>query len=172
MNSIPITELTSFIGPINIDTSSRGVIEDLQEYCVQVEADALEKLLGESLYTEYLNDDTEARFTELINGKADIFTYNDKKMKYTGLKDKFCYLIYNKYLQDQFASNTPFGDVAPTPSNGTYQVNEPRIVNAYNKWVDAFNKAVDYIRYRNSIDPTTFEGFTTSKLQYFNTFGI
>ena len=167
-----LTNISLFIGPINIDISSKGVEFEIQEYCERLEAELLEKLLGRTLYTEYLDDSTDIKFTELLDGVTDSFEYGGITRKYTGLANKFCYYIYYLYSKDQYATNTAHGDVAPESIGGSYQYNEGRVIRAYNKWIDAFNDAVDFIRYKNELTPDTYVGFTTSKMIYANTFGI
>lgn len=167
-----LTDISSFIGPINIDISSKGVEFEIQEYCERLEAELLEKLLGRTLYTEYLDNTTDQKFVDLINGVTASFEWGGITRKYTGLKTKFCYYIYYLYSKDQYATNTAHGDVAPEHVGGTYQYNEGRAIRAYNKWIDAFNDAVDFIRYKNDLIPDTYEGFTTSKMIYANSFGI
>jgi len=172
-----LTVLTLFTGPIFIDTTNGGTIAELNSYCVTEEANALLKLLGRTLYTELIDATvdgavTGTKWTNLINGVAASFEYGGKTMKYNGLKNYFCYLIYTIYTRDQVTSNTPFGDVAPKPSNGEQTFNIPRAVKAYNLWVDAFNDAVDYINHINSETADTYEGFNTSKLEYVNSWGI
>jgi hypothetical protein len=165
-----ITDINLFRGIINIDTSRQEIEEELIDYCLTIEADALRKILGDTLYTEYLQDEGEGdKWDELINGIDGTFEYNNKTVTYTGLVDKICYLIYLKYVQDQVSSNTTFGEVVPDPSNGTQQYNTPKMVRAYNKWVDAFNSAVDFINYKNTETPDTYYGFNTSYLDYANT---
>jgi hypothetical protein len=167
-----ITNLDYFTGLINIDTTAQGTIAELNSYCETYEAEALLSLLGRTLYTEYLGDLNATKWTYLLNGVAAAFEYDDKTMIYAGLKTKFCYLIYGPYTRDQVAANTSFGDVAPKPSNGEQTYNISRAVKAYNIWVDAFNDAVDYINYINSVTPGTYDGFDTDKLEYANSWNI
>jgi hypothetical protein len=167
-----LTDLDLFTGVINIDTSNQGTIAELNSYCETEEANALLKLLGRTLYTEYIGATSATKWTNLINGVAAAFEYDGKTMKYMGLKNYFCYLIYTIYTRDQITGNTPMGDVAPKPSNGEQMYNIPRAVKAYNLWVDYFNDAVDYINYINSQVANTYEGFDTAKLEYVNTWGI
>jgi hypothetical protein len=171
-----ITDLDYFTGLIFLSKSTQGTIAELNSYCLTYEEEGLLALLGRTLYTEYYEDSLlathDAKWTNLIDGVATSFEYDGKTMIYGGLKTKFCYLIYSIYTRDQITSNTSFGDVSPKPSNGEQTYNTPRAVNAYNKWVDAFNDAVDYISYVNSITPDTYEGFDTIKLDYANSWGI
>lgn len=167
-----LTNLELFTGTINIDWSTRGVEAELQEYCELIEGEAIKALLGRSLYTEYEEDSTVTKFDELINGIDGTFTYGSETRNFKGLKNKFCYLIYYRYLMDQYASNTAFGDVKPNSTGGTYQANVPRLVRAYNKWVDAFNDTIDFINYKNSLVLNAYTPFNTSKLEYINSFGI
>ena len=167
-----LTNSSLFAGIINIDTSRLEIEEEINYYCLIHEEESLKKLLGNTLYTEYLTDNTLVKWTNLIDGITGSFTWNNETKKYTGLKDKFCYLVYSIYTRDQAVSNTPFGDVAAKPSNGEQIYNIPRAIKAYNKWVDAFNDAVDYINYINTETPDTYEDFNTSKLEYVNSWGI
>lgn len=167
-----ITDQDLFTGVINIDTSPVGVSAEIDSYSETIEAEWLEKLLGETLYTDYLVNPTTEKWVNLIDGIATTFEYNGKTMKYTGLADKFCFVIYYRYMMDQPASNTAFGDVAASPSNGTQVINLGRNIRAYNKWVDAYNKAIDFINYSNGVNQATYDGFVGSKLEYINSFGI
>lgn len=167
-----ITDLSLFTGIINIDYSTRGTEAALQEYCEVIEGEALRKLLGRSLYTEYETDSEVTKFTELINGIEGTFSYGGETRNFKGLKNSFCYLIYYRYLMDQYATNTPHGDVKPNSTGGTYVANHQRLIRAYNKWVDVYNDAIDFINYKNSQVQGTYTPFNTSKLEYINSFGI
>jgi hypothetical protein len=168
-----ITNITLFTGPINIDTSRPAIEVELNAYCVAIEAKQLKKLLGKSLYAEYVgNEGADQKWLDLINGIIGTFTYNGQTCIYTGLKDKFCYLIYEKYTNEQFTSNTPIGGTQAKPANGELNYDIPRAVSAHNEWVDAFNDAVDFIRYKNSTSPETYPNFNTSKEEHSNVWGI
>jgi hypothetical protein len=71
------------------------------------------------------------------------------------------------------AANTPMGDVSPKPSNGEQMYNAKRAANSYNRWIRAFNDAIDFILYKNSVIADTYEEFNTSKItDLVNSWGI
>jgi hypothetical protein len=170
-----ITILSQFSGLVNIDTSRLEVKEQLQDYINITEQDIFADLLIDSEIKAW--DITQDKYKFLVlgyteNNELKIYTSNGIEQYFEGIGNALPYKIYAEYVQDQPYINTPLGDVVATPGNGNWDFNEPKAIKVFNKFVDAFNKTVDFMRYYNTIVSNTYKKLDVSKLSKMNTFGI
>jgi hypothetical protein len=171
-----ITDIRKFTGLVNIDTSRIEVKEQLDQYINTFEQEVFDQLLLNSEMKDW--DLSVNKYKYLVNGYKDgddeliLFTSNGLEQYFEGIKDKLAYKIYAEYVQDQPYINTPLGDVVTTPGNGHWDFNEPKAIKVFNKFVDSFNNAIDFMRYYNTVVPETYKKLNLTKLEKINTFGI
>ncbi len=63
-----ITDKTLLKGIYNIDYSNDLTESQLDDVIAQVEAEILLKLFGDAMYLDYVNNKTQAKYVNLING--------------------------------------------------------------------------------------------------------
>lgn len=168
-----IIDYTAFVQPIYIDTSDVDVKADLVNYCAFVQEKMLKKLLGETLYNDYLSHSALAKYTTLINGDAMAYTYGGVTRLYTGLKTMLANFTYCEYVPDMTSINTKSGQkIEKSNKNFDSVTDERKLGRAWNEGVRLFYEAIDYINYKNGVDPTLYVDFDPRDLKTVNSFRL
>jgi len=165
----------NFIGDFHLDINT-GETAVLDIYIEKYQKELFKILLGNNLYADFdlgMGETTPlAKWTNLLNGVSGYYTYNGLKYQYTGLKEMLTAYVYFWYNNLETTTSTPQGESKSTTNNGDVVINVNKQIRAYNRCVDLFNEAIDFINYSNSVDSTTYPEFDPGCLKYKNSFCI
>jgi len=148
-----IIDMDDFVGAINIDTSKQTTIDELNAFALLYEPLYLKALMGTRMYFDFLSNITATKYTNLINGTSEVFEWEGRYLKLSGLKVMLSYFIYFHYLPTQKNFNTVRGQVEAKIENATNINPSKELVRAYNFGVQYFNEAADYIEYKSADYP-------------------
>jgi hypothetical protein len=169
---------TDFTGDLNLDLhASPGGQAQIAYYITILQEDLFTKLFGINLYA-YLDTPVGAppvvqpKWTELITPGTAYYTYENYKFKYPGLKRMLACYVYCKWQALEMSSSTPEGETRSTSTNGELVFNVGKQVRIWNEMVRLYYEVVNYVNYKNSIDPLYFEGFAHEEIEEINSFGI
>lgn len=142
------------------------------KYCPFVEKKMLTKLLGESLYNDFIGNKTVQKYANLINGVDATYEYNGKTKKYTGLKDMLAYFTYFQYVSrlDKIPTQSGFKRVKNQNSESVSPASE--MCEAWNEGVSLYYQAIDFINYTNDQTPNTYADFDPEDIGTINIWGI
>lgn len=160
-----LIDYTYFAGVINVDTSTPVTKENILLYSDFCEEKYFKYLLGQAIYSDYLANKTAAKYVDLL--KKENFTYNGITYQ-KDIKTMLANFVYFEFTQDLQSYNTKVGDMSMTSENATLAIPIKKLVRAYNRGVDMYDNLTLYLISKGS----DFEGFTTEKLEYVNSFGI
>jgi len=158
-----------FEGTISIDILREEVQEQLELYISSTQEKILRWLLGDNLYFDFVENESETKYQTLINGDTIVYTYNGVKGKYTGLKDMLKYFTYFYYTRQEVSSNTSMGETMSTSQNGQAVQNNTKLIDAWNQGVRLYDEAINYIQYKGE---TVYSELDSTELKKINQFGI
>ena len=137
-----IIDSTYFIRDINLPS---GAFSDLDLYIETYEKEMLIKLLGYSLYAEFIagiaDPSPAQKWLDLRDGLT--YTYAGKTVRWNGLKntDKIspiAYYVFCKYVVSKQIAQTQTGANLPKQENSTVADNVPKLVNAWNSFLSLY----------------------------------
>lgn len=109
---ISITDFTNnkYISQNLDDRDIDPVIDEAQEF-------DLKPVLGRELYQDFLNNLTDTKYQDLLNGKEYTPTGYTSSVKFQGVKEVLKYYVYARMVVLDGAKNTPSGFVQKTLEN-------------------------------------------------------
>jgi hypothetical protein len=162
-----IIDNTYFTGLIDIDYATTGISEKLAYFIDYVEKKYLKKLLGLTLYTEYIGNPTDDRFVKLIAGDATAVEYNGITFIYSGIKQMLAYFTYYHYCYDTQTINTGIGEIAIKHQNSEIALNINKMIRAYNEGIELYKESIAYMLSKGTYTNLDYQG-----LDEINSFGI
>jgi len=164
-----ISSRTDFIGDVNL-AQLTGIDADLTNLITQVEKKYLRLLFGDDLYILFIAGlvAETTKYETLRDGEN--YKIGDLTYVYEGLKKMLLYFIFAEYKIITLSEDTSIGTVRQTKdkSNNLHRYEVEKVSNdAFNKGVDLFHDAYDYIYY-NSSDFATWEYFDIKKRSHFD----
>lgn len=172
-----IIDNTYFKGDIALSTSWNDEI-DLS--IPVVEEAILRKLLGDTLYAEYLANPTDAKWVALVDGEDyiyDSYTISWKGLKGSNQKSLLAYFTYEYLLRDNDEQVSNKGVIRQSSEKGEDVSVNSKMCNAQNKGVDLFGSvhdsylkpsAYNFLRHSSY----TFEDWVFTPIAKINRFGI
>lgn len=129
--------------------------DDLEAYIADTQEEILKCLLGDELYLEFGAEiqnppPTSQRFIDLLDGV--VYTYDEKKVDYIGLKRMLELFTYYNYVEDQPIQNTIIGNVKGVSRNSENLSGTGNLVDVedrYNRAVDLYCEAQIFITRNN-----------------------
>lgn len=163
---------TDFTGLIAIDTGRSDVQAEVALYITAYERLMLTKFWGEDGYQDYIANRNQLvptnKYTKFEVGET--YTEDGILKKWDGVKEFLKNFIYFYYVQDQLSANSPQGETTGLAINQATA--RQKLTRAWNDGVYYWNKAIDYVNYKNGVDSTTFPYFEPEELFEMNSFGI
>lgn len=148
----------------------------LTAYIERYQKELLEMLLGFNLYSyldENYDSETADKWKDLIDGVDEYFTYATYRKKYTGVKKMIAYYVYFKWVTTETTSQTNEGETKDLSVNGESVINIDKIINAFNRMVDLYNDAQNYIEYKNYSEGSDYyDDYDSTYIQKINAFGL
>ncbi len=157
-----LIDLSYYIGELNIpNTSNPGVAERLNFLTEKYEEDLLRSLLGNALYYDFTENDSDDRWTELLQGREQPYTdVNGRQQRWRGLinedKKQSAFALYTYYWwqRDRVTITTEIGEIITeadkTESKGNANL---KMARAWNEMVDWNNEMILFIRSNKEIYP-------------------
>ena len=176
---------TYFIREINLPGASiEGDYEDLATYITQYEKEVLTDLLGYELYKDLIANSGDQRWVRLINGHeyeedwdGDTTTVKWNGLTNTDLISLISYYTYFNYMKFHASNTGRTGESINLTENSERTSPTPKMVNAWNEFVDLYGKQSDIV-----INPTAYnflnkfeddyEGWIFTDHFKTNTFGL
>jgi hypothetical protein len=173
-----LIDYTYFIGDINLPAQVlTGSNPPIDAYIERYEKEALMNLLGYDLYKAFKAEiDTSpqafsAVWSGLVSGEE--YTVGSYLRKWEGLVNAekcslIAYLVYFHYLKDQVTSYESVGAVTGLAENASRAAADGLIVNAWNRYVELRNEAIEYI----TANLTDYPKLIFQPEEKINTFGL
>lgn len=147
---------TYFVRGINLTSQQ---LDNITAYITEYEPEILKKLLGVTLYTELIDDLSEAgvpqteKFVNLVNGVSSFeFTTisgYDVVTEYKGLKKLIAYYVYYQYRNINESLTTTVGQMLPLAENAQREDVYPKLIYAYNELVKLYGEIPEDYYYRD-----------------------
>lgn len=154
-----------FDGTGDVDTSK---ITELDNIVTDVQYDLFKELFGEALYN-YLYDNREGTvYTALRDGET-ITASDNYKYVWEGLKSMLSYYVYYEYKKEKEGFDTPLGEKFGNSVNSSSARNSLnyKLKRAWNKGVDLYRDAIDYIDYKNEQSTDYYPEFLPTYNKYY-----
>ena len=146
-----------------------------------VEKDIMRKLLGDTLYTDYVANPTDARWIALVDGAT--YTYDDKSVIWDGTKgiagnSMMGFFTYERILRDLDSNVVANGVVRQASEKGEYYSVNSRMSLGQNKGVNLYGTycesrlngtAYNYLRDNGTYD---FDDWVFTPIVKINSLGI
>jgi hypothetical protein len=162
---------TDFTGDLNLDFGTGGQSQ-IVYYIAELQKELLTKLFGRNLYAFLDSIEGGAKLTELTNPGTNYYEYNAEKWLYPGLKRMLACYVYFKWQNLEWSTSTTEGETVSTSANGVLVENTGKQVRIWNEMRRLYYEVINYIQYKNSGDPTYFDGFKFEDIEEINIFGI
>lgn len=141
-----LIDSTYFIGEILI-TNKTELASVISNYITKYEKEILISLLGYSLYTSMINNQSDEPYKSLIEGAEFEMTFDGitQTLKWEGLKNSvkqslIAYYVYYRYQEEQFIFPGAISTVKPMAENS-------EVVSPYSKMVNAWNSMIKLYGY-------------------------
>lgn len=136
----------------------------LTDVIERAEKDYLRKLLGDSLYADFVsgltNDPVPEKWSNLLNGST--YTYDNENHVFQGLKTMLKYFTRKDYFDTKRVIIAPTGQGTKAMELGVDITSEGFSdvqMEQLNRGIAIYNEAIDFITRTNSETPDTYEDF-------------
>lgn len=158
---MPIIDTDYFRGEITLPTSTPEQQSAINELMEPFEDDALNKMLGYDLKSEYLLNPTSQRFLDLRDGAEFTFTFQGRVVtrKWIGFKNdkNISVLAYHSYFYIQRDRTTHTGNLGETKTreeSSDSASSWSKSISAWNKYIALKGEANDWY---NSFELSSYE---------------
>lgn len=164
------TDKTKFVGTIFIESKALAMITD--SFLQDMEDEILTDLLGYELYKDLKADDSNSKYTDLLNGVE--YTDSDVLKYCEGIVKMLPQLQYYYGLRNIESFTTSLGMFEAEAENGVRSkaTLNRKITTEFNKGIKLYYELVAFIQFKNRTDDTYYDGFEYKIRSNINVLGL